>query len=43
MFFMEYHSLRDLLGFDLTDGFGTGSLGFLDQMAPGCLGFLNCL
>ena len=42
MFLSEWCSLRDPLGLDLTDGLGTSSFGLLDQMASGCLGFLDC-
>ena len=31
-------SLKDPLGLDLADGFGTGGLSFLDHTASGCLG-----
>ena len=41
MFLMEYCGLRDPPGLNLSDGFGTGSFSFLDQTAPGCLGFLT--
>ena len=42
MFLMEHHGLGGFMGPSLTNGVGTGSLGFLDQMAPVCLGFHNC-
>ena len=39
---LEQLSLEDPMGLDVPDGFGTGGLGFLDHMASGCLGFLDC-
>ena len=41
MFPMEHDRLRDPQGCGLMDGFGAGTLSFLDQTAPDCLGFLN--
>ena len=39
---LEQLSLKDPMGLDLADGFGTGGLGFLDHFASGCLGLLDC-
>ena len=39
MLLLEQLSLKDPMGLDLADGFGTGGLGFLDHLASGCLGF----
>ena len=38
---LEQLHLKDPLGLDLTDGFGTCGLSFLDHMASGCLGLLD--
>ena len=38
----EQLSLKDPMGLSLIVGFGTGGLGFLDQVASGCLGFPDC-
>ena len=42
MILMEHHGLGSFTSPSLPNGIRTGTLGFLDQMAPVCLGFHNC-